>query len=250
MTSNRFYVDSSDLQFPRAVLRGKEHHHLARVSRIRPGQAVWLIDSAGSAYQARVERIDTDFTELNILEAVPQAPQRLNLILAQAVLKQRAMEWVLQKSTELGVSLFVPILATRTVVKMADRLENKRERWTRIMREAAKQCGRVSLPELMDPLELDTWLGKSVDAHLLVLQEGSEMPLKEAILSNTSSFSPSRVEPGSVVLLVGPEGGWTKEEQKDILEHGYGAVDLGSNILRAETAALSGLAIISHFWNT
>jgi 16S rRNA (uracil1498-N3)-methyltransferase len=250
LTSNRFYVERSDIRFPQAVLRGKEHHHLSRVARIRPGHTVWLIDAEGSSYRARVENIQAEFTELTILEAETGSEPKLKIVLAQAVLKMKAMELILQKSTELGISLFVPILSTRTVVKVTDRLEKKRERWSRILKEAAKQSGRSSVPRLREPTTLDTWLQAPGEAHKLVLQEGSEVSMREVVWSGMSERAADHAKTEAVILLVGPEGGWTKDEQKDILKRGYEAVTLGSNILRSETAALTGLAIISHFWNT
>ena len=84
----------------------------------------------------------------------------------------------------------------------------------------------------------------------MVLWEEAEMYLKDVILSELSNTSFRGPASASVIILVGPEGGWTKREQKDILEHGYEAVALGDNILRAETAAITSFAIISHFWNT
>jgi len=250
LTSNRFYVDEADVQLPLAVLKGKEHHHLARVARTHPGDMVWLVDVAGMSYRARVEKIKSDQTELVILEKKPAVSQKINIILAQAVLKLNGMELVLQKSTELGAAVIVPILAARTVVKIKENLGGKLERWSRIMRAAAKQCGRPLPPELWEPIPLSSWLEHPREARKLLLHEDGDTFLKDVIQS-ASAGTQSRVSVSdSVIILVGPEGGWTKSEQISILERGYEAVVLSNNTLRAETAAITSLAIISHFWNT
>jgi len=211
---------------------------------------IWLFDREGASYRARVDKIEANETQLTVLEKSQTEPQMLNIILAQAALKQKGMELVLQKSTELGAYSVVPIIAARTMTKLEGNVKNKLERWSRIMREAAKQCGRSTLPELHLPMTLKGWLEKPQDTRKLVLWEEAEMYLKDVILSELSNTSFRGPASTSVIILVGPEGGWTKREQKDILERGYEAVALGDNILRAETAAITSLAIISHFWNT
>jgi 16S rRNA (uracil1498-N3)-methyltransferase len=250
LTSNRFCVDKADVRLPLAVLKGKEHHHLARVVRIRPGDIVWLSDQEGTSYRARVERIGDDETRLYVLEHESGIAQKHRLVLAQSVLKQKAMEWGLQKATELGVAAVEPILTARTVVKLAERWENKHERWIRILREAAKQCGRPLPPELIEPVSLNSWLEQPRDALKLVLDESGGTRLKDVVLASFSDSTNRGGLPEEIIILVGPEGGWTNDEQKAILEHGFEAVDLGDNSLRAETAAITSLAIISHFWNT
>ena len=158
MTSNRFFVDKADIRVPRAVLKGEEHHHFSHVARIRPGHTVWLFDREGGGYWARVDKIKANETQLAVLEESQTEPQMLTIILAQAALKQKGMELVLQKATELGAHSVVPIIAARTVTKLEDNLKNKIERWSRIMREAAKQCGRSTIPELHLPMTLKGWL--------------------------------------------------------------------------------------------
>ena len=214
MTSNRFFVDKADIRLPHALLKGEDHHHLSRVARIRPGHTVWLFDREGADYRARVEKIETNQTHFMILEQSQTEPQKVNIILAQAVLKLKGMELLLQKSTELGTHSVVPILAARSVAKLENNLENKFERWLRIMREAAKQCGRSTIPGLRSPVTLKYWLEQPQDGRKFVLWEGAGKYLKEVFLSEPSDTSFKVAAGASVIILVGPEGGWTKREQK------------------------------------
>ncbi len=130
------------------------------------------------------------------------------------------------------------------------RVEKIEANQTQLIVLERSQRGRSSIPELHLPVTLKNWLEQPQDVYKLVLWEDGDRYLKDVILSELSDISFRGPTTASVVILVGSEGGWTKGEQKDILEHGYKAVALGDNILRAETAAIISLAIISYFWNT
>ncbi len=196
MTVNRFFIRKDQLHFPRAVLTGEEHHHLKSVVRIHPEEEVWLFDENGMSYLAKVEELSKDKTHLYILKKITQKRFLSRITLAQAFIKPNKMDLIVQKATELGVMSIVPVVTSRTLVKMEHHMDKKLIRWKRIALEAVKQCGRNILPEIQSP-----------------------------------------------------QGGWTDDEEIDILRHEFEAVNLGSNILRSETAAIAAIAMINHFWN-
>jgi 16S rRNA (uracil1498-N3)-methyltransferase len=247
LTSDRFYIQKKQIKFPNAVLTGSEHHHLSRVVRKKAGERVSLFTEMGENFTARIDKIEKIRTLLTIIETGTQKRQDMKIILAPSLVKSRALELILQKSTELGVSNFVPVVAERSVVKISDKIEKKINRWERIVLAASKQCKRPAPPIIEKPLSLKKFLDmKKARVQIYLDEQGGEY-LKDFVFSflkeNHNKFPPS------VIILLGPEGGWTDREKQDIVRHGYRAVSLGRNILRSETAAISCVAIISHFWN-
>jgi len=228
LTSNRFFIKQSNIRSSYVFLDGEEHHHLSRVARIKPGEKVWLFDERGTNYLARVEEVTKEKTRLAILERRVTPEPRVEITLAQALIKSKKMNSIIQKATELGVTTIIPVITARTVVRIEERAEKKLERWQKIIKAAAKQSKISFLPSISSPVTLEKLVEERDEAKKLVLSE------------NTSS----------AIILVGPEGGWTSEEEEYILDHAYEAVSLGRQVLRAETAALASLAMISHFWNS
>ncbi len=228
-------------------LFGDEHHHLSRVARVKPQEKVWLFDGQGMNYLARVEEISKEKTLLVVLKTMPAAEPRVKIVLGQALLKAKMMDFVLQKTTELGISAFLPLLTERVIIKIQERRDKRRERWQRIAMEAAKQSRRAVFPTILSPLNLAEALKTRNEKKKVVLSKNKGIPLKDILLSYEQRDEAGM--PSSVMILVGPEGGWTRQEEETILNHGYQAVNLGEAVLRAETAAISAVALISHFWN-
>jgi 16S rRNA (uracil1498-N3)-methyltransferase len=245
LTSNRFFIEDKLQGSSLVSLRGKEHHHLSKVARIKPGEIVWLIDKHGIEHRASVEDVKSDETRLLILETGNKKEFHLRILLAQVILKSKKMDLVIQKATELGAHGFQPILSQRSIVNLEGKPDTKMERWKRIMIEAAKQSGRASIPDLFSPERLDEFLEKKIEGKKYFLNERGGTYLRDILISAPLAEQKS---PKSVILLIGPEGGWTEKEEQDIMESQYEAVSLGALILRSETAAIASLAMISHFW--
>ena len=245
MTSNRFFIKEEPQGSTHVFLEGKEHHHLSKVARIKPGELVWVFDKIGKQHRACVEEVRKDKTRLLILETKKKQEPKIRITLAQVILKTKKMDLVIHKATELGTNAIRPIISDRTVVNIEDRQNKKTERWKRIIAEASKQCGRSSLPEIHPPTGLNTFITRKEKAKKLFLSERGGKFLRDILMY------PLKMEtkiPDSVILLVGPEGGWTESEERDIMENYYEAVSLGLLTLRSETAAIVSLAMVSHFW--
>ena len=246
MTSNRFIIKPQNLHLPYALLEGEEHHHLSRVLRIRPGEQVWLVEEQGISFRAEVLEVGRDRTRLRVFEEEDRGAAMIPVVLGQSLIKSKNMDLVVQKATELGIQAVVPVTASRSVIKLKGREANRLERWRKIAREAAKQSRRVSVPSVFPIQPLSEFLESRRESRKLILCEAGGIPLRR-LLGDIPGDLPS-VGLGGVVLLVGPEGGWSAEEERQAVDHGFQAVSLGARILRSETAALAGLAAIQVFW--
>jgi 16S rRNA (uracil1498-N3)-methyltransferase len=246
VTANQFYVPAIAKDVARIVLQGEEHRHLAKAARVRSGEDVWLFDAEGRRCLARVEKVGRDRTDLAVLKMEePEAP-RTKVALAQCLVEAKKLETILEKAAELGCSDFIPIVSARSLRAPEERSGRKLDRWKRIAREAAKQCKGRLVTEVHPPRPLQDLLREPAAALRLFLSEHGGRPLRDIV---SGPGIPAGGPAPSVVLLVGPKGGWTEEEEKEIRQAGFTAVSLGRRILRAETAALAGAAMIVHFWD-
>lgn len=242
MTANQFFVPAIAEGAERIVVAGDEHRHLARSARVRPGESVWLIDAAGRRALARVERVGEEATELAVLERQEPEGPRTRVVLAQALVEAKKLEAIIEKAAELGCAEVVPVTTARSVRAARERADRKLERWARIVREAAKQCKGRLVTSVRPPRTLKALLREPPAGLRLFLSEHGGRPLREVLAG------PGAARPAAAVILVGPKGGWTAAEEKDIRAAGFEAVSLGSRVLRAETAAVAAAAMALHFW--
>ncbi|MBN2245244.1 MAG: 16S rRNA (uracil(1498)-N(3))-methyltransferase [Candidatus Aminicenantes bacterium] len=248
MTANRFFVEKKIIPSRRAVLEGEEHNHLSRVIRKKPGDAVFLFDSTGTTYLAKIESISRDRTELSLIKKVSSKEAGTEIVLGQAMLKLKKMEFILQKTTELGISTFIPIRSERTIMKIKDGWDQKLLRWKKICLSAAKQSGRSTLVKIVPPVSLEEVIVNFDSANKIVLSEKAEKSLKEIILFPLLTVDDDMEIPPSTIILIGPEGGWTDKEEEYIVKNGFTRVSLGDQVLRSETAAISAVSAFSLFW--
>ncbi|HSF33487.1 MAG TPA: 16S rRNA (uracil(1498)-N(3))-methyltransferase, partial [Candidatus Tectomicrobia bacterium] len=238
----RFFVRPEDVGERQLRLRGDEAQHLTRVLRLRPGAQVVVFNGHGHEYVAEVERLEADGVVCRILcqtEAPP--PEAVFITLGQGLPKAEKFAWVIQKTTELGVSEIVPLLTERVISQLSEgHIAAKLGRWEKLAREACKQSGRVTVPHLRPPTPLETFFASCQSAGLkLVLWEGEPTrPLRDVLAAS---------EPvASVAVVVGPEGGLTPQEVACGAAYGFLPVGLGKRILRTETAGLLAVALLQY----
>ncbi len=216
-------------------------HQLGAVLRLAPGDQILLLDNAGSLYPTEILRLDRNGGEGIVLgqkAALGEPPISLSLYLC--ALKADKFEWVLQKGVEIGVNRFVPVISSRTIVRPAQKITGKYERWRAIIREAAEQCGRGRLPELAAPLGWSAAVKQSSGLRLMPWEErGADAMTLGAALAVADVAA-------ACSLLIGPEGGIDDAEAAQAVAAGWQAVSLGPRILRAETAALTAAGLILH----
>ena len=224
-------------------ITGADAHHLMHVMRARPGQEIIVVDDENQV--ARMEM--TAFCETAVtltlrerLAADTESP--IQLVLAQCLLKADKMDFVVQKAVELGAVGVVPVRSQNCVVRYdAKKAAGRRDRWQKIADEAAKQCGRTALLSVEPVTDIADFLQQeaaAADTELIFFYENEQDQTVKDYLS--------RVTAKRIVLLVGPEGGFSLDEAEAVAEAGGHSVTLGPRILRAETAALAALAVAQY----
>jgi 16S rRNA (uracil1498-N3)-methyltransferase len=211
---------------------------LTRVLRAKAGDTVQLLDGGGKVYTvtvATLERRSAAGTITAVDSALPEPG--VTVTLYQCALKADKLEWVWQKATELGATTLVPVISSRAVVRPTAALERRRPRWESIVREAAEQSGRGTLPTVAASADLATILQDAPGLRLLAWEEGAAHP------SLIHALGQAELPVRAVSLLIGPEGGLSAEEVTQAETAGWQTVTLGPRILRAETAAVAALAI-------
>jgi 16S rRNA (uracil1498-N3)-methyltransferase len=233
VTIHRFFVPGS-LAGGVVALPERVAHQATAVLRLRPGDPVVLFDGRGGEWAAELRSAGRDVSARLLEQRFPLREPAQRITLGQAMLKADRFEWVLQKGTELGVAAFQPLLTRRTVPGGGGR----RERWRRIVIEAAEQCGRCVVPEVAEPAPLEDVLARP--APTVLLWENEQRQGFPAALAAARA----RAAGGEAVrLLVGPEGGFHPDEAHAALEAGAFPGSLGPRILRSETAALAAASL-------
>jgi 16S rRNA (uracil1498-N3)-methyltransferase len=228
-----------------AVLAADEAHHLTRVLRLGPGDRVAVFDGRGREFIAQVVRASRDGVVVTLLEPVePAAEPRVPFSVVQAVLKGPAMEGVVRDATMVGAGAIEPVISSHVVVKASIvSRAGTLERWRRIALTSAKQCRRAVIPEVRAPRPFTDWLASAGHELRLILVEPSA---ETATLSFRKLME--RRAPASAALIVGPEGGWDRQEIEAALASGCVPVSLGTLTLRADAVALAAGAVFRSVW--
>ncbi|WP_447938749.1 16S rRNA (uracil(1498)-N(3))-methyltransferase [Pseudoxanthomonas mexicana] len=236
MRLTRCYVDLPLRAGARIALPDANANHLARVLRLREGDACVLFNGDGNDYDARIEAISKRevIVELQGSRAV-DTESSLHVTLLQGIARGEKMDLILQKATELGVAAAIPVVAERTEVKLdAERAEKRVAHWRSVIASACEQSGRARLPALAAPTALnDAARGLEGDAVRLTLD-----PMGEVSLATV------QVATGAVVVAIGPEGGWSPRDREILSAAGFIGLRLGPRILRTETAGLAAIAAL------
>jgi len=241
----RFYVDEILGTQASFAITGAEAKHIARVLRMGPGDRIVLLDRVGARFLAVIKEVSRHRVLVSLERPIPAPePSPVRITLCQALLKSNPMDFVVEKTSELGVDRILPYIADRTVVKVdGERTHGKLRHWQEIAQSAAKQSDRPMAAEI-DPIhsfdELLARLSKDSGLKILLWEQEGARGLKDLLRST----APTR----GVFAMVGPEGGFTEREVKQAHHTGFVSVSLGRRILRAETAAISVVMIIQYEW--
>jgi 16S rRNA (uracil1498-N3)-methyltransferase len=242
MTAQRFYINQT-LAAGEIVLPKNVAHHMT-VLRLRVGDAVQLFNQT-SAWNGAIQSLDKTATvHLNapVDERIAQAFELpFPITVAQSLIEPSKMDWVVEKAVELGVAKVQPVSASRSVTRLdADRAAKRVAHWQAIAVAASEQCGRNRVMQLESPLPLPVALKQAAGAQLLLHPVGG-LPLQSWCAANA---------PQPVTLWIGPEGGWSQEELKQLEGAGAQRVTFGPRVLRTESAAAAIAAALQALWCT
>jgi 16S rRNA (uracil1498-N3)-methyltransferase len=246
----RLFVESERLNNDLVSLGEEDHRYLTRVLRLDLGADVTLFDGGGVEADAQITRIGPRAIELKISERRWIAPEaKPEFTLLQGLAKGDKLDLVVQKATELGVTRIIPITTERAIPRSFESSHSRglgrMARWQKIAREASRQSGRTSVPELEPVTSFTTAVAAThKEALKLLLWEGERLKGIRSALDRNWTPDVTSGRPARIVLAVGPEGGFSDEEVEHAQAHGFVAVGLGPRILRTETAALVALSIL------
>jgi 16S rRNA (uracil1498-N3)-methyltransferase len=236
----RFLVRPGAITGDRVRFDAGEARHLGRVLRLRPGARIEATDGAGRVFLVELVALTPAAAAGRIVEeAAPAAAPRCAITLAQGILRGPRMAWLIEKATELGVARIVPVTAERAVARPGGaRGDEPRARWERIARAALKQCGRAVAPMVEAPRPLADLLGETPRPETIWLcQPGGAVPAE-----------PGALPPARLLILVGPEGGFSGSEVAAARAAGAHPVGLGPRTLRGESAGLTALVLAQHLF--
>ncbi len=241
MTS-RFYVDLALRTGDSIALPDRAARHV-QVLRLQPGDAITLFNSQGGEFVATIERMGRSDVQVLVHahDAVEREPRRkVHLVIGMPA--NERMDWLVEKATELGVTSITPLMAERSVLRLkGERAEKKLAHWRAVAVAACEQCGRNRVPVIHEVTALELWVagsnvvGTPPSTRLLLSLRAGARTLAQA----------SADHPSEVTLLSGPEGGLSVAEEHAAIGAGFVPVSLGARILRAETAPLACLALLT-----
>ena len=216
-----------------ALPAGAARH--VQVLRLQPGDALTLFDGRGGEYEARITRMGR--SEVQVLVGTHHAIERENAVSVQLALAMPAndrMDWLVEKATELGVTAIQPLVAERSVLRLAgERAAKKQAHWQAVAVAACEQCGRNRVPTVHPVQPLADWLASQSQPGLVLSLRGASQPIAAVAADRP------------LTLLSGPEGGFAPGEEEAAFARGWTAVHLGPRVLRAETAPLAALSVLT-----
>jgi 16S rRNA (uracil1498-N3)-methyltransferase len=245
----RFFISPDQVTGTQITVTGEDVRHIGTVLRMRIGDELLLCDGQGTDYKTRISQFGKTIIRTEIASRAKRELTGPRIILGQGIPKFDKMDWIVQKATELGIAAIAPLVTERTIVKLKD--EEKRViRWQKISREAAMQSNRPDIPLVETIRTFSDFLQTPDEAcprmplsggpgtlKLLPWEEGTE-PIKNVLKIHTTAKQ--------IIVLIGPEGGFSATEAEMAAGKGFHLVSLGPNILRTETAALTAISIVNY----
>jgi len=235
----RVFLPAINFKDNRISIIDEKARYLISVLRCRKGDDLIIFDGEGNCYRTTILKADRREVIADVIEKFScDTESHINITLVQGLLKGEKMDMVIQKTTELGVKKIIPVITERSQLRET----RKVARWRKIAEEASRQSGRSVIPIIREPVEFNNIFATHASRetlHGFIFYEEDGMKLSEAVSSFVS-------RPSSLSVVIGPEGGFTKEEVTIAKERGLLITSLGKRILRAETAAISAMTLVQY----
>lgn len=224
-----YMVNNKDL-----IIDDEDKRHIINVMRMNIGECFNIVYDK-TLYTCRITNITKKDVKYEIIEKMKlENNKKYKVILATSLIKEQKMDYVLQKSTELGVDEIIPIISERTIIKV----DNKKNRWNKILKESSEQSHRCEMPIMHEITRLKDIINYKADLKIICNTMEMSKNIKKVLQDNKKS--------DTILIAIGPEGGFSEDEVKLLIDNGFASVTLGNNILRAETVPLYLLSIINY----
>ena len=236
---NRFFIPPEAIQGTVINIPDDTAAQIRKVLRLKEGTTVHFLDDLGTLYESSIHYLDEKHLIAEVQRkrsAEGESACRISLYVG--LTQREKFEWILQKCTEAGAARIIPMITERSLLRKAADIAGKTERWQKILKEAAEQCGRGNIPKLLPAQSFRQAAenGTSADIALFCWEEEKQKTLRELI-------DPVRDSAGTISLMIGPEGGFSEEEAEIAKTCGWAPVTLGKRIYRMETAALAAVIL-------
>jgi 16S rRNA (uracil1498-N3)-methyltransferase len=240
----RFFIDPEEILKSTPAIGGQDAQHIKRVLRLKSGDPIVLLDGTGFEYIAKIVNFSKDRVHISIVEKIsPETESPLQLIVLQGYLKDKKMDILVRHLTEIGVTKWIPVISERSVPHPdKNRMTSRMKRWETIANEAVKQCRRPIPPEICKPLLFDEAVSKNSDVDLkIIFFENETIPL-------TKSLADPAKNPSKIMIMLGPEGGFSQKEVEMAKNNGFISASMGPRILKAETASISACTLVQYLF--
>lgn len=229
---------SKKIENNRFTLTEEDTYHITKVMRMVKDDKIEVVYQENT-YICKIVSL-SPLVEAEIVEEIKNNQElKTQVTIVQSLVKKQKMDYILQKTVELGVDKIIPYCASRSVIKINEKKDKKVERWKSILKEAAEQSKRIKIPEITNPINLSNLVKLSdYDIKFLCTVNESSQNLKK-VLSNMFSGA-------KILFVIGPEGGFTPEEEKVMMENGFLSISLGNSVLRTETASTFIMSVVRY----
>ena len=239
---HKFFLALEDISLEEASIRGEDVKHIYKVLRLDIGEKIIINNGNGCEYLGEISSIDKTLVKVKLLEKLDinnESP--IEIYLFQGLPKATKMDLIVQKNTELGIKEITPILTSRVDVKLKGEFK-KIDRLQRIALEASKQSKRTLIPKIREPIALDEVIDRVSNFDLVIVpyEDETEVTIRQMVMS----LDKNNIK--TVAIIIGPEGGFEKEEIKILKEAGAKIVTLGPRILRTETAGFTATTLVQY----
>jgi len=236
---HRFFIPDENFKTDSIFLPAETSDQIRKVLRLKDGETICLLDNRGNASEAEIEYVDGKSICAHVKRSYPVLNEptcRITLFLS--LTQREKFEWMLQKCTEAGTSVFIPIFSERSLVRNAENVIQKYPRWQKIVQEAAEQSERGIIPVLCPPMKFPDAIrtGSSDPVRLFFWEEEQNQTLQQALQPAKSGLS-------SASIIIGPEGGFSSQEADLAISEGWLAITMGKRIFRVETAAIASVIL-------
>ena len=234
----RFYCENDLVSGGALHLEGDRAHYLRNVLRIKAGEKIQCFNEKEGEFRAKVADISKKSVTIQIEDKISSVSTPLvDIHLGQVISRGERMDFVIQKATELGATTITPLFSERCNVKLTpDRAQSRTQHWTQIAINACEQCGRITVPKVNLPMNLDEWLIERNEELLFICDPDIDNEYQE--ITSTKN----------VAVLIGPEGGFSEHEVEKVRKNNFKNLNLGPRILRTETATVVALTILQLKW--